>query len=71
MVSKLHEYHCDLQKKTEEIVETRQRAVGELEWVKQSMIKFEQNLLELNSTNSQSPFPIINSQVGLSLSVMY
>ncbi|KAH7372465.1 hypothetical protein KP509_17G005900 [Ceratopteris richardii] len=53
LIAKLHEYHEDLQKKTEEIVETRSRAVSELEWVKQSMLNFEKNLLEFHNTNSQ------------------
>ncbi|MCO5605244.1 hypothetical protein L7F22_059424 [Adiantum nelumboides] len=53
LVAKLHEYHQDLQKKTEEIVETRSRAVSELESVKQSMLKFEKNLLEFHNTNNQ------------------
>lgn len=53
LVAKLHEYHQDLQKKTEEIVETRSRAVEELEWVKQSMLTFEKNLLEFHNTNTQ------------------
>lgn len=57
LVAKLHEYHQDLQKKTEEIVETRSRAVSELEWVKRSMIDFEENLLEFHNTNTQVGIP--------------
>ena len=68
LVAKLHEYHCDLQKKTEEIVKTRQHAVGELEWVKQSMMKFEQNLLEFNGIN-QPQIDSTNTQVGSCLPV--
>ncbi|KAI5075014.1 hypothetical protein GOP47_0010975 [Adiantum capillus-veneris] len=53
LVAKLHEYHQDLHRKTEEIVETRSRAVSELEWVKQNMMNFEKNLLEFRNSNNQ------------------
>ncbi|MCO5593207.1 hypothetical protein L7F22_047214 [Adiantum nelumboides] len=53
LVVKLHEYHNQLQRKAEEVVQTRGHAVAEWQWIRQSMTNFENNLLEFQSANAQ------------------
>ncbi|KAI5069938.1 hypothetical protein GOP47_0014281 [Adiantum capillus-veneris] len=53
LVIKLHEYHQQLQRKAEEVVQTRGRSVDDWEWIRQSMANFENNLLEFQSANAQ------------------